>query len=95
MCRDTVEKKIVLIDELPIEPKNNSPLRPASWSTYLTLWRYGLTKYKKFFLIAFVKADYVNYSNMANFLGAFFCISLSIPNVFYRNTNVQKRHNIQ
>lgn len=91
MCRDTVEKKIVLIDELPIELKNNSPLRSASWSTYLTVWRYGLTKYTKSFLIAFVKANCVNYSNMANFLDAFFCISLSIRNVFYGNTNLQKR----
>lgn len=91
MCRDTVEKKIVLIDELPIELKNNSPLRSASWSTYLAVRRYGLTKYTKFFLIAFVKANYVNYSNMANFLDAFFYISLSIGNVFYRNTNTQKR----
>jgi hypothetical protein len=36
ICRDTVEKKIVLIDELLIELKNNSPLGSASWSTYLT-----------------------------------------------------------
>jgi hypothetical protein len=53
--------------------------------------RYGLTKITKSFLIAFVKVNYVNYNNMANFLCAFFCIPLSIHNVFYRKANVQKR----
>jgi len=53
--------------------------------------RYGFTKITKSFLIAFVKVNYVNYNNMANLLYACFCISLSIRNVFYRNTDVQKR----
>jgi hypothetical protein len=90
MCRDTVEKKIVLIDELPIElqKKKKSPLWSASWSPYLTAWRrYVFTKYTKYFLVACVNANYVNNNNMANFLYVFWYISLYICSVFYRNTN--------